>query len=212
MSKKIAFLFGAWSCAARPLDFNCLWSSPRALTGSDLGITETAKYFAKKGHDVSLFTVYANDQQPETWEGVKLRKIENKGSEITEDFDAIISWSEPDILRDLPKKPIKVVCQMLNDFNYCQPSFDDVVDIWTAPCQKLIDHLMTFSNAPSRDKFFVVPLGCDRSWYKETKRVPGRVIWTSSPDRGLHWLLSEWKNIKKAVPGSSSQNLLQFQL
>ena len=31
-------------------------------------------------------------------------------------------------------------------------------------------------------------------------KVPGRVIWTSSPDRGLHWLLQEWPMIRRAVP------------
>ena len=33
-----------------------------------------------------------------------------------------------------------------------------------------------------------------------TKRIPGRVIYASSPDRGLHLLLQEWPAIKKAVP------------
>jgi hypothetical protein len=31
-------------------------------------------------------------------------------------------------------------------------------------------------------------------------KVPGRVIYCSSPDRGLHWLLQEWPAIKRAVP------------
>jgi glycosyltransferase involved in cell wall biosynthesis len=31
-------------------------------------------------------------------------------------------------------------------------------------------------------------------------KVPGRVVYCSSPDRGLHWLLQEWPHIKRAVP------------
>jgi len=63
----------------------------------------------------------------------------------------------------------------------------------------LIDHLMTFPNALSRDKFFVVPLGCERAWYSD-QRVPGRIVFTSSADRGLFNLLQIYSKIKKAVP------------
>jgi glycosyltransferase involved in cell wall biosynthesis len=32
------------------------------------------------------------------------------------------------------------------------------------------------------------------------QKIPGRCIYSSSPDRGLHWLLQEWPAIKRAVP------------
>jgi glycosyltransferase involved in cell wall biosynthesis len=205
---KIAFLFGAWSIGARPLDFNCLWSSPRGLTGSDLGVAITAKEMAKLGHDVSLFTVHGANK-PDVWEGVKLYHIGEKDALITNDFDAVISWSEPDILRNLPAKPVKVVCMMLNDFTYCQPGYDNAVDVWTAPCQMLIDHLVAKPDAPPRNKFVVLPLGCEPSWYSD-KRVPGRVIWASSADRGLHLLLQEWPKIKAAVPNADLRIFYNF--
>lgn len=194
---KIAFIFGAWSVGARPLDFNNLWSNPRGLTGSDLGVAITAKEMAKLGHDVSLFTVHA-DSKPAIWEGVKLFTFEEVPT-INSDFDAVISWSEPDNLRLASDKSVRVVCQMLNDFTYCHPGFDEHVDVWTAPCQKLIDHLSSQPGAPNKEKFVVLPLGCDPSWYSD-QRIPGRVIWCSSADRGLHWLLQEWPKIKAAVP------------
>lgn len=195
---KIAFLFGAWSIGTRPLDFNSLWSNPRGLTGSDLGVCVTAKEMAKLEHDVSLFTV-CEANQPSIWEGVKIYDIRSQINLITSDFDAVISWSEPDVLRSIPKGPVRIVCQMLNDFTYCQAGFDDFVDVWTAPCQMLIDHLTSKSDGPSKNKFVVLPLGCDPSWYSD-QRISGRVIWASSADRGLHWLLQEWPKIKVAVP------------
>lgn len=206
---KIAFLFGSWSVGARPLDFNCLWSSSRGLTGSDLGVIITAKEMVNLGHDVSLFTVFAN-QKPESWEGIKLYHIGDKDRVINSgNFDAVISWSEPDVLRNLVSRPVKVVCMMLNDFTYCQPGFDDVVDVWTAPCQMLIDHLITKPGAPARHKFVVLPLGCNPSWYTD-KRIPGRVIWASSADRGLHHLLQEWPQIKSAVPNAELRIFYNF--
>ena len=207
---KIVFLFGEWSIGNRPINFNNIWSNPRGLTGSDLGVVITAKEMAKLGHDVSLFTV-CEGEKPDIWEGVKIYHIRDKMSIITEnaEFDAIVSWSEPDILRDLPKKPVKVVCMMLNDFSYCQPGFDEHVDIWTSPCQMLIDHLTTQPNSPNKNKIIVLPLGCDPTWYSD-RRIPGRVIWASSADRGLHLLLQEWPKIKAAVPHADLRIFYNF--
>jgi len=207
---KIAFLFGAWSIGSRPINFDNLWTNPRGLTGSELGVILTAKEMAARGHDVSLFTVHENLTFQSPWNNVKLYHINDARGVINcNHFDAVVSWSEPDILRDLPKHIVKVVCMMLNDFTYCSPGFDDVVDIWTAPCQMLINHLMTQSNAPNKNKFQILPLGCDPSWYQD-QRVPGRVVWTSSADRGLHWLLQEWPKIKSAVPNANLRIFYNF--
>lgn len=51
----------------------------------------------------------------------------------------------------------------------------------------------------SKGKWGIVGLGCSPEWYQD-QRVPGRVVWTSSADRGLHWLLQEWPKIRAAVP------------
>ena len=205
---KLAFLFGAWSIGSRPLDMNNFWTSSRGATGSDLGVCITAREMAKMGHDVSLFTVYAGTQQM-TWEGVKLLNISEKNN-IDDSFDAVISWSEPDILRDLPKKPVKIVCQMLNDFTYCQPGYDNCVDLWTAPCQMLINHLTSQANSPPKEKFVVLPLGCETSWYQKDQKVSGRVVWTSSADRGLHNLLQEWPKIKASAPHATLRIFYNF--
>lgn len=195
---KIAFLFSAWGTGGRPLDFNNIWTSQRGLTGSDLGIIVTASEMVKKGHDTTLFTVYSGEQ-PATWQGVKLRNFAEVSPVSTEDFDVVISWSEPDVLRLVSNKPLRVVCQMLNDFSYCQPGFDSFVDVWTSPCQMLLDHLLR-QGGTNPNKWHILPLGCEPSWYKDGPRVPGRVIWTSSADRGLHILLGQWPKIKAAVP------------
>lgn len=209
---KVAFLFGAWSIGSRPLNFygNNINISTRGLTGSELGVITTAQEFVKSGHDVSLFTVHVPNTKPDIWNSIILYNIEESSTIINDDFDAIISWSEPDILRGLPQKPVRVVCQMLNDFTYCQQGFDDCVDVWTAPCQMLIDHLKKQSNCPPSDKWNIVPLGCEPSWYEDNKKVPGRIVWTSSADRGLHWLLQEYPKIKTAVPYASLRIFYNF--
>jgi glycosyltransferase involved in cell wall biosynthesis len=194
---KIAFLFGEFLVGHRPLDFNVLFTSKRGLSGSDLGVSRAAQEFAKQGHDVSLFTVHCPNK-PDVWEGVKLYDIKDKTSIIKSDWDAIISWCEPDAFRDLPSEPIRVCSQQLNDFTYCKEGFDDFVDIWASPSEGHFKHHA--HQTPKFEKWVVVPDGCDPALYTPGKKVRGRVVHISSPDRGMHWLLSEWQNIKKRVP------------
>jgi len=57
----------------------------------------------------------------------------------------------------------------------------------------------------------VLPLGCDPEHYPPTEKVPGRVVYCSSPDRGLHWLLQEWQAIKKAAPHANLKIFYRLQ-
>jgi len=206
---KIAFLFGAWSIGNRPLDFNCLMSSPRGATGSEIGICLTAKEMADAGHDVHLFTVhFAN--KPDAWENVKLHHINNIHTEIDSSFDAVISWSEPDLLRYVPASCIRVCYQMLNDWSYCQEGFHDVTDIFITVSNKLQKFITAKMQYPSLEKWNVVPLGCVPELYSD-ERVPGRIVWTSSADRGLMNLLEIFPKVKKAVPEASLKIFYHFQ-
>lgn len=189
---KFALVLGYFSIGARPLDFNDLFGSSRGLTGTELGIVMQAKELAALGHDVSLFTVFTDNAQPESWENVKLFSI----TELHSEFDVVVSWNEPDVFRGI-NGPLRVCAQMMNDFTYCGPGFEDLVDLWAVPSQRLLEHL-----APQMqhlEKLHVIPLGCQPDWYGGDK-VSGRVIWASSADRGLHNLLQEWHKIKAAVP------------
>jgi len=205
---KIAFLFGAWSIGNRPLDFNCLMSSPRGATGSEIGICLTAQEMAKAGHDVHLFTVhFAN--KPDKWEGVTLHHVNNLVSEIDSSYDAVISWSEPDLLRYVPDTCVRVCYQMLNDWSYCQEGFHDVTDIFITVSHKLQEFITAKMKYPSLEKWNVIPLGCVPELYKD-ERVPGRIVWTSSADRGLMNLLEIFPAVKKAVPEATLKIFYHF--
>jgi glycosyltransferase involved in cell wall biosynthesis len=197
---KCAFIFTHWAAGANGLDFNNPFTGTRQLSGSDLGIIIVAKEFVKLGHDVSLYCSFANpNDRPASWEGVKLFDITNINKENTENYDVLISWSDPNVFPGLSDKPCRIVYQMLNDFSYATPGFDQYVDQWITVCEELKQHLIKQPSSPRPEKWQIVPLGCEPSWYKDI-REPGRVVWTSSPDRGLHWLLNCWPTIKAAVP------------
>lgn len=208
---KIAVLFSLWGVGNKTLNFfaNNINVSTRSLSGSDLAVIENCKWFVKFGHDIHLFTVHAPNTKPDYWEGIKLYHYEERFI-IDDTFDVIINMSEPDVMRGLTTKPLRIVNQYLNDWTYTFAGFDEYVDQYTAPCQMLIDHVTNQVNAPSKDKFVVVPLGCDPLLYTEGLKVPGRVIWTSSACRGANWLCQSWPEIKKAVPNASLRMFYNF--
>ncbi len=207
---KIAVILGSYSTGTRPLDFwfNNIFVSSRGLTGTDLSTVMISKELRQLGHDVSIFVSHAQpNNRPSEWEGCKLYDFIDRHTVIDESFDAALSINEPDAFRGVNSKPLRICWQFLNDFTYCQPGFDDFVDTWLSVCTKHMEHLKSLSPRP--DKWSVLSLGCTPELY-EDKRIPGRVIWTSSCDRGLHWLLSQWSHIKEAVPEATLKIFYHF--
>jgi predicted SAM-dependent methyltransferase/glycosyltransferase involved in cell wall biosynthesis len=196
---RLALIFGPYSVSSKPLNFfvENIWISNRGLTGSDLAVVMTAKILAKMGHDVSLFTFHVPGTMPQVWEDVKMYCYEDRIKVVDDSFDTLISWNEPDVFRGMPTNNVRVCQQMLNDFHYCVPGFEELIDIWTAPSEM---HKQWMLKLLPTDKYVALPLGSDPSWFPDQTKVKGSVVWISSPDRGLHLLLQQWPEIKKAVP------------
>lgn len=95
---------------------------------------------------------------------------------------------------------MRIVYQMLNDHSFVKPGYDDWVDRYVGVSQQQADHVAS-CYPETKGRWNVVPLGCDPELYSD-RRVPGRVVYCSSPDRGLHWLLSVWPHIRAAVPNA----------
>lgn len=198
---KIAIILGTFSVGERPLDFldNNIWDSSRGLTGTDLTFCMIAKELKTLGHEIHLFTIIPHlAQYPNIWEGCFLHHMQEKLDIIDKDFSAVISLNEPDVFRGLVPGPKRILWQMLNDFNFCEKGFDNYVDLYLGVCQKHTDYLKSQTISP--EKWDILELGCDPSWYDQDKKVDGRIIYCSSPDRGLHWALNIFPEIKKQYP------------
>lgn len=157
------------------------------------------------GNDVYMFSVFS--QHPNEYKGIKVFQFEQRNNVVDNSFDCIISINEPNVLMDMVTKPLKLVYMMLNDFSFINPGFDDYVDAYAGVCEEHTEHMK--AQCPKPEKWSTVPLGCDPDQYADN-RVPGRVIWCSSADRGLHWLLSQWSKIKSAVPHASLRVFYHF--
>lgn len=168
------------------------------MSGSDLGGHRMAQEAQKLGHDVTLFTFHAEGTElPDTWEGLRIRHYDRR---FEESWDAAVAWNVGDALHGMNARLKAVSCQI----NTVLGRPGDTVDLWLSPSESHRQRLKNHHPAP----WEVVPDGCDLEPFDMLfangfQKVPGRVVWTSSPDRGLHWLLQEWPMIKAAVPHAS---------
>jgi glycosyltransferase involved in cell wall biosynthesis len=190
---KIAFLYGS-NIENRPIDFKNLWTSCRGLTGSELSCICYAKELAKLGHEVTLFTTKANTDQ---WEKISIKSLPRLFAECN-DYDVVYSWNDPDLLRIVSRNSLRLINQQINDFHHAKPGYDEFIDLYTSPSLPHKDHMVQDSGTDP-NKWFIVPNGCNPDLYHNNK-VQGRVIYASSPDRGLHHLLNIWDEIHKRVP------------
>jgi len=202
---KIAVILSHLSVGQRPLDFwyDNIYKSSRGLTGTDYSAVQISKELVERGHDVHLFTVHAQpNNKPDEWMGVKLYNCDDRFAGINDSFDVILSINDPNVFFNLTEKPLRICWEFLNDFPFARPGFDDKVDMWLAVCEQHRDYLFTQmpeEKYTKQEKWQILNLGCDPDWY-EDRRVKGRIIWASSPDRGLHNLLEIFPSIKEAVP------------
>lgn len=196
---KLAIAVGRY-CCPKGFDYHDgrIWTDTRGMSGSDIGYHRVAQEAKKLGHDVTLYT-YPKDgaSLPPEWEGVPLMHADYR---IPDQYDAAVVWNEPDPLHTFNAK-LKVVSLQINSI---VQSPGNTVQLWLSPSEWHRQRLESHHPTP----FEVVPDGCDLEpldmlFANGFQKVPGRVVWTSSPDRGLHWLLQEWPMIKRAVPHAS---------
>lgn len=209
---KIMFIYGPFSTGRRPFDFDNLETSARGLTGSEVSCFRYALAMVKRGHIVTLAIAQPGLAARE-WRGLQL--VDLKDADV-EHQDAVYSWNEPDMLRGVPAGTLRLCNQQLNDFGYAAPGWQDHVDVMTSPSAHHAAYLRTLPGA-FQGRWEVMPNGCEPGEYEMTfderrgpqgawhrpSAIPGRVIWASSSDRGLHLLLQCWPEIKRRVPHAS---------
>jgi glycosyltransferase involved in cell wall biosynthesis len=214
-------VFSSWNLAFRgAFTFAGLWDDPRGLSGSEVAFVQYARALKAAGHEVTLYT----DSTDADFEGMRVKGLE---STAPERHDVVLAFNDPEPLRHFPRS-FRVFVQYVNSFDYCEHDMPTFVDLFVSPsephramlCGKAWP-LRAGKWTPDPDKWCVVPLACDPEEYKRARRThrvfvypedaarreqmvsgkkPGQVVYCSSPDRGLHWVLQEWPAIKRAVP------------
>ena len=208
---KIAFLYApvAFGQHRAPLDFDDLEGGKAGLTGTDLVCLYYAKELAALGHEVTLYC-HAVGEEGASYDGVQVLDfsawdIGSKGVA----WDAVIATSNPNALREAPAGALRVVNRQvasfgIDSFEYETAGFDAFVDLYLVPSETAKAHVAGPLPEAARAKFRVLPNGCYPEQFRGAlkQKVPGRVAYTSSPDRGLHLLLQVWPEIRAAVPNA----------
>lgn len=191
---KILFAINEWAMF-KLVDAQTMFDDKQGLTGSETSIVMFAKEAAKKGHDVTL---WGNFKENTTWCGVSVRVLKDFSDLTKQNFDIVFAWLHPEPLKSFPKS-CRVLNQQVNDFDYCK-GWEEYVDIVTSPSQVHKDYLSKFSNFESK-RWFVMANGCDPDvFHPGHPSINRKMVYASSPDRGLHWILEAFPHIKKKVP------------
>lgn len=185
------FIMTDWAAGHKSFDIPNLMSSPTGLTGSEVSFFRIAQGMARHGHQV---TVFAPIIQEVNLEGVRYRPFSSLNWDEAPRY--AYAWNDPVPLSTAPNGVLRICNQQLNDFNYLPEDYDDWVDVWTSPSSSHLE--VVGSQTPNADKWEIVNNGCDI--HQVFPKIPGRVVWSSSFDRGLHWLLSIWPSVRSAVP------------
>ncbi len=218
---RLCLLFGPMSMNGRSsYDFTTVRTVP-GHTGTDLTFTRVAEELQALGHDVELIV----PSEQTSWRGKTIRR-EPKGHydgaiavnepDLLRGVDATVRTAAM-LLNDLS------FCRAGFDRYvdlFFSPSQAHLDMVRTKPGWRRVEvsqqnprGVEVYKFDPAR--WLPVHLGCDPDrygtmapgtpdesphWVPSKPKIPGRVVYSSSPDRGLHHLLSQWPRIRRAVP------------
>ena len=197
---RIAFLFDP-KMVRLPFDVARLWEDPRGLTGSEVTFFRLAAEMGKRGHCVEAFTKFAPGSTGNlAWRGLHCWRYEEWPTRPhQEEFDAAVSYISGDPLRSLPTTTFRIVHQQCRGWSMSSPGWEAHVDLVGALSSVHARDLLPDTMLP-RGAFRLMPNGVDLEEFRPGVKVPGRVVWASSPERGLHRLLEAWPLIKRGAP------------
>jgi hypothetical protein len=174
--------------------------SPNSLNtgigGSESAIIQLARYWRKNGYTV---TVFCGCDSVGEHEGVVYKNSEDFN--ILDDFDILILWRKFEYINQIDIRARKCFID-LHDTISNEHVSKSVIDRVTKICVKSVFHRNMLDTIPD-SKLAVIPNGGASTYSINEKRDPNYVIYASSYDRGLAYMLKwGWPKIKKACPNA----------
>ena len=168
------------------------------IGGSETAVIEMARRLAKRGHEVE---VWSETCEPGMYDGVDYRLYAHVSHVTT--ADVIIAWRDARFLKDarITDAHARFVL-WVHDVWALNEEFVDRADTILALSQWHADYLA--SRNYLKEKIVVTNNGIDLTRFEtpdgQFLRNPKRVIYSSSPDRGLLSLLEMWPQIRVQEP------------
>lgn len=186
-----------------PFDERRLLDAEHGLSGTELQVFGNAFELARMGHTV---TVYSRFQTPR----MLVDLTDARGASrlvLLEDLDApkepcdvAIAYHDGRRLDGWPAKVKALEAQVFLLPNRSQDATftnADFADIYITASHRVARHL---ENAYGWPKVHVVPNAWDLGTYQPWRPIPGRIIYTTSLERGFHRLLEAFPLIRERVP------------
>jgi len=177
-----------------------LQAGGRGVTGSEQAMIYLAQMQAKMGHKVYCYYPTAT---PGNYDGVEVMNFDPAYPRFrrADGADVAISWLSADFLRNFPEKTLKIHSLQINDWMLNAAGSAEYADVRVAVSEAHRRHLLTQDACPGEDKWEVIPNGVDTGRFTGSAiRSRNRCVYLSSPDRGLHWALAIWPEIRFAFP------------
>lgn len=181
----------------RPIDPDNVWSSSRGLTGSEMACFMYAIHMARLGHQVTLFTNFSNIGDIENVTCLPYEEWEQTYHK--QNWDTLVSFMSSLPLRIANPGSTRI-------FNQQNPILNPDEKDW----EKFVDYLMPLSHSHAnflskqtnfnKKLYRVMHNGVEISDFTPSSKRYGKLIWASSHDRGLHWLLELYPRLKSLYP------------
>lgn len=167
------------------------------MGGSETAALSIAEALAARGHDVLLGCKVS---YPETFGNLRICPLDLFPTTVfSGQFDVLVSWDDPHLFRiALPHIPVKVLCFQLNDVQL--GVIQHVVDLYFHPSEWHRARFTEEFGVPEAGQVVGLTNGTDPRLFMDWTARHQRVIWASSPDRGLHHLLRMWPRVIEQVP------------
>jgi glycosyltransferase involved in cell wall biosynthesis len=165
-----------------------------------------AEASAQAGHRV---TVYVPTNGDFLHNGVWYKDSSDRWPRLEDmdEPDCVVSWLSADPLIRVSPQAFRVMVLQINDWSMCATADTRFphVDAFVVQSQPHVESLWTKIHHPiDRDRTVVIPNGVHLERFAMSPpRIKDRIISCSSPDRGVHWLLYLWPQIKQAVPNAT---------
>lgn len=184
------------SVVLHEIDADNIYTSPGGLTGSELSTFKYAEGLASLGHEVVVLSRF---RKSTTALGCTCVRFEERAPYTAQEWNAVVAVMHPGCVGEFKRPGLRVFNQQVNDFRYC-PGWENFIDLVVAPSQVHANYLKTLTKFSNWD---IAPNGVDPTQYTDGPRIEGRMAYISSPDRGLHWLLEAYPEIKRRCPNAS---------
>lgn len=202
---RIGFFYPS-RCMRLPVDVKNVWNSPRGLTGSEISCFMYAIELSKLGHSVTLFAKFTHAGK--IGDVVCCPYEEWESTYKNQNWSALCSWMVPDPLKfnvlsvsnSVYAPSFRFYNQQVSDFNMCERNWGSHIDVIAPLSHSHAHYMIGQSPGVDRDKWRILYNGVDTNKFKPSTKIRGKMIWASSHDRGLHWLLEAFPKIKTLAP------------